>query len=138
MTILEDQPAKSFFILYVEDNQNDVLLLKTGFKLRHFHFDMQIACDGVEALAFLRSHERKPDIILLDLNLPKKSGYEVLQEVKHDTNLNSIRVIVYSGSANKKDAEKCIKMGASEFLEKPSNMEGILKVVDRLKQVIVN
>jgi chemotaxis family two-component system response regulator Rcp1 len=123
-------------MLYVEDNPNDVLLLKTGFKLRHFALEMEIARDGVEALEFLRREGPKPNMILLDLNLPKKSGYQVLEELKNDPHLKAIRVVIYSGSANKRDAEHCLRLGASEFLSKPSDMEGILNIVDRIRQLL--
>jgi len=127
---------KTAFILYVEDNLDDVLLLKAAFKLGGFNPEMEIARDGVEALDKLRKEKRKPDLIMLDLNLPKKNGYEVLSELKKDSHLCAIPVIVYSGSANRKDAQICIKMGAMEFLAKPADMDEILKVVKRLKEVL--
>jgi chemotaxis family two-component system response regulator Rcp1 len=123
-------------MLYVEDNPLDVLLLQSGFKLRNMPFEFELVNDGEEAIIFLTERNPKPNFILLDLNLPRKNGFEVLQEIKSSPSLSFIQIVIYSGSANKNDAQKCLTMGAREFIEKPSDIEGILKVVDRLTILI--
>src|SRR4051812_34141201 len=119
-------------MLYVEDNPHDVLLLKSGFKLKELSPNFDVVQDGVEAIQFLKSAVLKPKLLLLDLNLPKKNGYEVLSELRSDPEFSFLCIVIYSGSSNKDDVKKCLQLGASEFLQKPSSLEGISKVIDRI------
>src|ERR1041384_7531927 len=95
-------------LLLVEDNPGDVRLMKEALQGRKINYHIHVAYDGVEAVAFLRQERQyasapKPDLILLDLNLPKKSGHEVLTEIKTDAILKRIPVIIMTTSTVESD-----------------------------------
>lgn len=121
-------------ILLVEDNPGDVRLtmeaLKEGRLLNH----VSVAEDGVEALAFLRQEgkyadEVRPDLILLDLNLPKKDGREVLAEIKEDPELRQIPVVVLTTSTAEQDVLGTYDLHANCYINKPVDFEQFIKVV---------
>jgi chemotaxis family two-component system response regulator Rcp1 len=121
-------------ILLVEDNPGDVRLtmeaLKEGRLLNH----VSVAEDGVEALAFLRQRgkyvdEARPDLILLDLNLPKKDGREVLAEIKEDPELRHIPVVVLTTSTAEQDVLRTYDLHANCYISKPVGFEQFIEVV---------
>jgi two-component system, chemotaxis family, response regulator Rcp1 len=121
-------------ILLVEDNPGDVRLtmeaLKEGRLLNH----VSVAEDGVEALAFLRqkgkyADEARPDLILLDLNLPKKDGREVLAEIKEDPELRHIPVVVLTTSTAEQDVLRTYDLHANCYISKPVDFEQFIEVV---------
>lgn len=121
-------------ILLVEDNPADVRLtmeaLKEGRLLNH----VSVAEDGVEALAFLRqkgkyADEARPDLILLDLNLPKKDGREVLAEIKEDPELRHIPVVVLTTSTAEQDILRTYDLHANCYISKPVDFEQFIEVV---------
>ncbi len=121
-------------ILLVEDNPGDANLTKKALADSKVRNNMHVAEDGEEALAFLRqegdfSDARRPDLILLDLNLPKTSGHEVLQEIKDDETLSTIPVVVLSSSSAEEDIIKTYKLHASCYVSKPVDLTQFMKVV---------
>jgi two-component system, chemotaxis family, response regulator Rcp1 len=125
-------------ILLVEDNPGDARLtleaLKEGRVLNH----LTVINDGAEALAYLRrqgqdSNSSQPDLILLDLNLPKKDGREVLAEIKSDENLKNIPVIVLTTSAAPEDVKKAYGNHANCYITKPVDLDQFLKVVQSIE-----
>ena len=121
-------------ILLVEDNPGDVRLtreaLKEGKVLNH----LNVVDDGVEALAFLRREDKyanavRPDLILLDLNLPKKDGREVLAEIKADVGLKKIPVVILTTSAAEQDVLKTYDLHANCYITKPVDLEQFIKIV---------
>jgi two-component system, chemotaxis family, response regulator Rcp1 len=124
-------------LLYAEDNSSDVLLLKSALRLSDFFPNLTVVTDGVSALDWL--HERRtnkkslPSLILLDLNLPRKNGYDVLEVLKKDPDFNHIPVIIYTGSANPKDRAECLKLKADDFWEKPKDFDEAIKLAEQLK-----
>jgi len=126
-------------ILLVEDNPADVRLTIEVFKDARVHSHLSVVEDGVEALAFLR-HEKKyahvprPDIVLLDLNLPKKDGLQVLAEIKEDENLKRIPVIILTTSQAEEDIIRTSDLHANCFITKPVALEEFIKVVESLKE----
>jgi two-component system, chemotaxis family, response regulator Rcp1 len=121
-------------ILLVEDNPGDVRLtmeaLKEGRLLNH----VSVAEDGVEALAFLRqegkyANEARPDLILLDLNLPKKDGREVLAEIKEDPELRHIPVVVLTTSTAEQDVLRTYDLHANCYISKPVDFDQFIQVV---------
>lgn len=125
---------KQVEILLVEDNPGDVRLtmeaLKEGKLLNH----VSVAEDGVEALAFLHQEGKyagrpRPDLILLDLNLPKKDGREVLAEIKEDPELRHIPVVVLTTSTAEHDVLKTYDLHANCYINKPVDFEQFLEVV---------
>ena len=126
-----DRPVE---ILMVEDDPDAISLTAAAFRRLGLPNIMSSVGDGVEALAFLR-HEGKyadaprPDIILLDLNLPKKDGREVLAEIKSDPALKDIPVIVLTGSKADQDILTSYRYHANCFVTKPVNMEQFIEVI---------
>jgi chemotaxis family two-component system response regulator Rcp1 len=127
----------SFVILLVEDSLGDIRLTREALKDAKVHVHLNVASDGVEAMAFLRregqySDAPRPDLILLDLNLPKKDGREVLNEIKENPELKSIPVVILTTSAADEDVMQSYKSHANCYITKPVDLEGFLKVVQSI------
>jgi CheY-like chemotaxis protein len=121
-------------ILLVEDSPGDVRLTQEAFKDAKVLVNLHVAGDGEEAMAFLKregkySSKPRPDLILLDLNLPKKDGRAVLAEIKEDPNLQTIPVVILTMSASEEDVLKSYSLHANCYITKPVDLEGFLKVV---------
>jgi CheY-like chemotaxis protein len=121
-------------ILLVEDNAADIRLTREALKDAKILNDLHVVRDGVEAMAFLRHGDGfadvpRPDIIILDLNLPRMDGKEVLAEVKTDPSLRTIPVAVLSTSEAEIDVLQSYDLGANCFLTKPVDLDQFLKVV---------
>jgi chemotaxis family two-component system response regulator Rcp1 len=124
-------------ILLVEDNEGDVLLTMQALERAKVRNRVHVAGDGVEAMAFLRRespHEKapRPDVILLDLNLPLMDGREVLQELKKDPALQTIPVVVITTSSAEEDVVKSYALQASCYVTKPVDLKQFLHVVDSI------
>ena len=121
-------------ILLVEDNPGDIRLIQEALNESDKDCVLSVVKDGVEAVSFMRQGGRyaeamRPDIILLDLNLPKKDGREVLGEIKGDTNLRRIPVVVFTGSESEEDVCKAYDMYANCYVVKPAGLDGFIKLV---------
>jgi chemotaxis family two-component system response regulator Rcp1 len=121
-------------VLLVEDSPGDVRLTREAFKDAKVHINLHVASDGAAAMAFLgregeHSNAPRPDLILLDLNLPKKDGREVLAELKESPTLKSIPVVILTTSASEADIQGSYQRHANCFITKPVDLEGFLKVV---------
>ncbi len=130
----DDGLGRSVQILLVEDNDGDVRLTKEALKEGKVRNRMNVAKDGVEALAFLRRegehHDApRPDLILLDLNLPRKDGREVLEEIKNDDILKRIPVVVLTTSKADEDVLRSYNLHANCYVTKPVDLESFVKVV---------
>ena len=126
-------------ILLVEDNPGDVRLTTEALRDAKVRNNLTVAPDGVEALAMLRREGRyaavpRPDLILLDLNLPKKSGREVLQEVKQDAALKDIPVVILTTSKAERDIVEGYRLQANAYVTKPVDLEQFLTVVQTIEQ----
>jgi CheY-like chemotaxis protein len=133
MTIL----YKPVEILLVEDNEGDVGLIEEVFKETNFRNRLHVAEDGEEAILFLYSEgkfsgSQHPNLILLDLNLPKKDGREVLREIKEDSNLKNIPVIVLTTSTAEKDILRAYDLHANAYITKPLDYNQFLTVVESI------
>jgi two-component system, chemotaxis family, response regulator Rcp1 len=121
-------------VLLVEDSPGDVLLTREAFKDAKVLINLYVALDGIEAMAFLKregnhANAPRPDLILLDLNLPKKDGREVLAELKESPVLKSIPVVILTTSASEADIHGSYQHHANCYITKPVDLEGFLKVV---------
>jgi len=130
--------AKPIEVLLVEDNTGDVRLTQEAFKEGRVRLNLSVARDGVEAMAFLRKEETfantpRPDLVLLDLNLPKKDGREVLREMKNDPQLLRIPVVVLTTSDSDEDILGTYGLHANCYITKPVDMDQFVKVV-RLRE----
>ncbi len=125
-------------ILLVEDNEADVFLTRKAFERAKLANRLSLAADGVQALAFLRGEGKyagapRPDIILLDLNLPRKSGYEVLAEIKKDPALKRTPVIILTSSKSDEDVAKTYDSYANCFISKPLKMEDFEEIIRKIE-----
>jgi chemotaxis family two-component system response regulator Rcp1 len=121
-------------VLLVEDSPGDVRLTREAFKDAKVHINLRVAPDGVEAMDFLNrvgkhSDAPRPDLILLDLNLPKKDGREVLEEIKESPVLKSIPVVILTTSASDADILRSYRLHANCYITKPVGLDGFLEVV---------
>ena len=121
-------------VLLIEDNAGDVRLTKEAFKEGKLLTNLSVAGDGVEAMAFLRNEgvyhgSPRPDIILLDLNLPKKDGREVLAEIKADEALKTIPVVILTTSKAEEDILRTYNLHANCYISKPVDLEQFVTVV---------
>ena len=125
-------------ILLVEDNPGDARLAQEALKESKVHNNLHHVSDGVEAMAFLRRRERfagvpPPDLILLDLNLPRKDGREVLAEVKADPNLRSVPVVVLTTSEAERDLIKSYDLHANAYVVKPIDLDRFIEIVQAIE-----
>ena len=124
-------------ILLIEDNQADVRLIVEGLRNMKARSSLNVVTDGEEAMAFLHKRgkyadARHPDLIFLDLNLPKKDGREVLAEIKSDDELRRIPVVVLTTSQAEEDIAKTYELGASCYCTKPIDLDHFLKLVETI------
>lgn len=130
--------GKPIHVLMVEDNPDDVILTREALADAKIKIDLDVVEDGVEALAYLR-REREyaaislPDLVLLDLNLPKKRGDEVLQEIKGDPALRRIPVVILTTSASEEDILKSYNLHANCYITKPVDFDQFSRVVRTIK-----
>ena len=132
---MENKKKNNFKILLVEDNPADVSLTKKAIQKSELVSQLDVVKDGVEAIKFLRkskidSHVDRPDLILLDLNLPKKSGLELLEEIKEDEDLRRIPVVVLTISSNEEDLLKAYNLHANCFINKPLNIKEFYIIIE--------
>lgn len=134
----QDHAGKPIQILLVEDNPGDVRLTKEALKEAKVRNMLHVAVDGEDALAFLRREGKhkgaiRPDVIMLDLNLPKKSGLEVLKEVKADPELHRIPIVVVTTSSAEQDIVKSYNLHANCYVTKPVDLAQFLGVVKSIE-----
>ncbi len=121
-------------ILLIEDNQGDIILTKEAFKECNRSHNITAFKDGIEAMKYLKSVNNSsqasvPDLILLDLNLPRKDGREVLAEIKADPDLRIIPIIVLSTSRNEKDILTSYELKANCYICKPVELESFINII---------
>ena len=139
MEDLDITRVKPIEILLAEDNPGDARLTVEGFKDAKVKNNITVVEDGMEALAYLRhegpyANAALPDLILLDLNMPKKDGREVLAEIKADEELRRIPVLVFTISNAEKDILEAYDLQASAFITKPIDLDEFITVVRSLEE----
>ena len=125
-------------ILLVEDNPGDVRLTREALREGKLQVELHVASDGVEALEFLRREGRfanavRPDLILLDLNLPRKDGREVLGEIKGDPRFRSIPVVILTSSQAEQDIARAYQLNANCYVTKPVDLDQFIHVVQSIE-----
>lgn len=129
-------------ILMIEDNAGDVLLVKEALNIHNISSTLNVLRDGEEALIYLQdklSHtpeDLMPDLIILDLNIPKLDGRHVLNAIKQKETLKKIPVIVFSSSSYDIDEKVCSELGADLFLTKPIEFEQYTEVIKAIKRLL--
>ncbi|WP_290794861.1 response regulator [Flavihumibacter sp. UBA7668] len=130
---------KPVHILLVEDNEGDIVLTLDAFEESKIKTDISVVKNGRDALDFLHrkgdfANERKPDLILLDINIPILNGHEVLSEIKQDPELKKIPVIMLTTSSNQKDINLAYENHTNSYVTKPIEMEDFLKAILRIEE----
>lgn len=129
---------EEIFILIAEDDADDRFLLKTAFEENGFTDTLCFVENGVEVLEYLHGQNggdgsSYPRFILLDLNMPKKDGREVLKELKQHPQLKKIPVVIFSTTNNEQEMKRCYELGANSYITKPNSFESLLKTVAALR-----
>ena len=130
-------------VLLVEDDPGDVLLIREAFEDNKVRNRLHVVSDGVEAIDFLRKQGAHadaptPDLILLDLNLPRMDGREVLQALKQDESLRSIPVVVLTTSESEEDVLRSYSLHANAYVTKPVDFERFIDVVRQIDEFFVS
>jgi CheY-like chemotaxis protein len=127
-------------IMLVEDNPADVLLLREVLASHQIQSCLFVAPDGDEAIRFIDDIDRIqlpcPQLIILDLNLPRKSGFEVLARVRSSEKCRDIPVVILSSSEAQKDREQAARLGASSYIRKPSNLRELFSIGEKFKALL--
>lgn len=118
-------------ILHIEDNEGDAILTKEAFDATEFSPEIIHVWDGKEALDFLEKGS-KPDLILLDLNMPNMDGKEVLKKIKSNDKLKSLPVIVLTTSSNPVDVDFCFANGCNAYVQKDPKFSGFMQTIQKL------
>jgi chemotaxis family two-component system response regulator Rcp1 len=137
MTPSIQAPSAPIEVLLVEDSPGDVRLTREALKDAKVHISLHVASDGIEAMAFLACegphvNAPRPDLILLDLNLPRKDGRQVLKEIKESPTLRSIPVVILTTSSSEADVLQSYHLHANCYISKPVDLDGFLKVIQSI------
>jgi CheY-like chemotaxis protein len=129
-----EQLGRPVEILLAEDNPADVRLTREALRDAKVHNNLNVVADGVEAMAFLRhqgayADASRPDVILLDLNMPRKDGRQVLAEIKADEQLKTIPIVVLTSSLAEEDILRAYNLNVNCYVTKPVELDQFLKVV---------
>jgi CheY-like chemotaxis protein len=137
------EPVTPIEVLLVEDDPGDVLMTREAFEEHKIGNRLHVVPDGVEALAYLRReepypHAVRPDLILLDLNLPRRDGRQVLQEIKNDDSLRHIPVVVLTTSQADEDVLRSYQLHANAYVTKPVDFDRFIKAVRQIDEFFVS
>jgi CheY-like chemotaxis protein len=137
MMMMTESPAGMIDVLLVEDDQGDVLMTREAFAHHDIRNELHVAVDGEQALRFLHregeyEHAPRPGLILLDLNLPRRDGREVLAEIKADPDLRTIPVVVLTTSEAEEDILRSYSLHANAYVSKPVDFDRFVEVIRRI------
>ncbi|MCH7396721.1 response regulator [Belliella sp. DSM 107340] len=136
---MNTKSLKLAHILLVEDNEGDILLTLDAFEESKMETQVSVARNGQEALDFLHQRNeyfnaQRPDLILLDINIPIFNGFEVLEQIKGDEKLKKIPVIILTTSSNHKDIQKAYENYCNSYIQKPLEMEDFIKAILKIEE----
>ncbi len=135
---------EEIFILIAEDDADDRFLLQSAFDENGYTDKIHFVENGVEMINYLHNIELEgiestlPRFILLDLNMPKKDGREVLKEIKQNQFLKKIPVIIFSTTNNELEMKRCYELGANSYITKPNSFDSLIKTVAALRSYWIN
>ncbi|HEX4644273.1 MAG TPA: response regulator [Verrucomicrobiae bacterium] len=133
-------------ILVAEDREDDVFLMQLAFKKAGSKAALQFVANGVEALAYLKGDDKFadrtafpfPDLLMLDLKMPKKNGLEVLEAIRADPLLKKLTVIIFTSSNQPRDIDLALELGANSYLVKPSDAKTLVTLLQRVEDYWLN
>jgi len=135
---------EEIFILIAEDDADDRFLLQSAFEENGYKDKLHFVENGLELIDYLNSltdiedEAKMPRFIMLDLNMPKKDGREVLKEIKSNPHFKKIPVIIFSTTNNEQEMKRCYELGANSYITKPNSFENLIKTVATLRSYWVN
>jgi CheY-like chemotaxis protein len=143
MTLSEPEVVRPIEVLLVEDDEGDVLITREALHEGMVQNRLNVVGDGVEAVAYLRrdtpyADARRPDLILLDLNLPKRDGRQVLADIKGDADLRRIPVVVLSTSAAQEDIVRSYDLHANAYVTKPVDFDRFVTVIRQIDDFFIS
>ena len=135
-----DNKLKIPLIIYADDDPEDIFLIQNAFNESMFEGELRFVNNGEELMDYLRARGRyndpvlypKPDLILLDLNMPRMDGREALAEIKSDVKLRSLPIVIFTTSNREEDIVRSYELGANSYITKPMTFEGFIKITDAL------
>jgi CheY-like chemotaxis protein len=131
--MMQPEPIK---ILLADDDEDDRLFFKDAFSEIKIKTNVRFVNDGVELMNYLNQHtDQLPNILFLDLNMPRKSGRECLTEIKRMTHLQNIAIAIYSTSSSEKDIEDTFIDGANIYIKKPSDFASLKRILEEVIKV---
>ena len=138
---MENEGPRKPLVLHVEDDDGSAFLLSLVLRDQGVDADVVRVCDGEEALRFIAgrysvSEDRRPSVVVLDLNLPKKSGHEVLCDIREATAGWDLPVIIFTASNRPVDREKALSFGANRYIQKSLNLDGFIAVSQQVLEYV--
>lgn len=130
MTTMVTKPVN---ILLIEDNPGDIELIKSAFEEAQVNTEIQVISDGQLALEYLQTMLTLPDIILLDINLPKVSGFEILKTIKNDPKIRKTPVVMLTSSEDEADINKSYDEFANSYISKPVDFDSFLDAIQSME-----
>lgn len=135
------EASKAPILLLVEDNRADVFLVRRAIEFHHVPVRVVVAQDGEEALQYLERAAAGPDgarpgVVLMDINLPKRSGIEILEKVRESPRYQAVPVIMVTTSGDDDDREESARLGATRYFQKPSSYQEYLQIGEMVKEVL--
>ena len=126
------------FILIAEDDADDRFLLQTAFEEKGYHDKLEFVENGIELIAYLDERQQAngkqyPKFILLDLNMPKKDGREVLKELKQHEVYRKIPIVIFTTTRNENEIRRCYEMGANTYIVKPASFNDLLNTIEQIR-----
>ena len=136
-----DQPdttQKRLALVLVEDNPGDVYLIRRALDAENLSYDLSVASDGEEAIDYVTKCEaaaHEIDLVLLDLNLPRRGGSEVLERIRSSSRFQRVPALLLTSSDSPQDRERCLRLGASAYFRKPSNLADFMRIGKMVKDL---
>ena len=134
-----DSTSKKLAVLLVEDNPGDVYLIRRALDGQDLAYDLSVAQDGEEAIGYVEECEtaqRPIDMVLLDLNLPRRGGIEVLERIRSSSRFGDVPTLLLTSSDSAQDRERCLRLGASAYIRKPSNLAEFMDIGRTIKGLL--
>lgn len=129
---------KKLALVLVEDNPGDVCLIRRALDAQGLSYDLTVASDGEEAIAYVAKCEAASeaiDLVLLDLNLPRRRGSEVLEWIRNSSSFENVPTLLLTSSDSAQDRERCLRLGASAYVRKPSNLAEFMLIGNMVKDL---
>jgi CheY-like chemotaxis protein len=133
---MEKEIKNDFSILLVEDNYADIFLLKESFNDDNFAPRLTILKDGQSAIEYFSNNPEQPDLVILDINLPRLNGFQVLDHIKTKSGIRDLPVVMLSSSSDNTDIERSISLGAKQYFVKPDSYFDYSNITKSIRNIL--